>query len=448
MKLPVKAPTFFELMERGLNLTDVVNKMIGPEVGGVYEHWDHLRHLTPPSGLTTESWWAGIKLARMSSVRKLALLDKDDQPFRISVTGRMQHVLHFIDREAAGAILGADLVDDETTRKRYLLRSLIEEAMTSSQLEGASTTRSIAKEMLATGRQPRDRSEQMIYNNFAMMQALRGWRDRPLTVDGIFEMHRLIMRDALDDPTQAGRFRTSEDNVIVQDRGDPTITLHVPPPASELPERLQALCEFANAPNDDNFLHPVIRAIAIHFQIGYDHPFCDGNGRTARALFYWSMLRSGYWLTEYLSISSVLKKAPAKYVRSYLYTESDESDLGYFVTHQLSVIQEAVNGLRGYMAKKGRERRQAEALLRPGSPLGAALNHRQRALLLHAVRRPDSVYEIAGHQAEHRISYPTARADLLGLSKLGLLTKHKLGKGFAFYPAKDLAARLELDDGS
>lgn len=448
MKLPVPAPTFHELLSRGLSLNDIVNKGIGPEVDGVYEHWDHLRHLTPPEGLTSESWWAGIKLARMGIARTLPLRDKDQRPFSISVSGRMHHALHFIDREAAGAILGADRVDDETIRKRYLLRSLIEEAMTSSQLEGASTTRSIAKEMLATGRQPRDRSEQMIYNNFNMMQALSGWRDRPLTVSGIFEMHRLIMQDALDDPAQAGRYRTSEDNVIVQDRGDPTITLHVPPSAKELPDRLQALCDFANAPNDDDFLHPVIRAIAIHFQIGYDHPFCDGNGRTARALFYWSMLHSGYWLTEYLSISSVLKKAPAKYVRSYLYTESDESDLGYFVTHQLSVIQEAVNGLRQYMAKKGRERAQAEALLRPGSPLGTVLNHRQRALLLHAVRRPDSVYEIGGHQTEHRISNPTARADLLGLAKLGLLTKQKRGKGFAFFPAKDLAARLEKDDGA
>lgn len=158
------------------------------------------------------------------------------------------------------------------------------------------------------------------------------------------------------------------------------------------------------------------------------------------------MLRSDYWLTEYISISSVLKKAPARYVRAYLYTESDESDLSYFVSHQLGVIQEAVNGLRGYMARKARVRSQADALLRPGSPLGAALNHRQRALLLHAVRRPDSVYEIAGHQAEHSVSNPTARADLLGLCELGLLTKRKRGKGFAFSPVKDLAARLERGD--
>jgi Fic family protein len=447
MKLPVEAPSIQALMKEPVGVGDLLGHGIGPEVDGIYEHWDHLRHLQPPSGMTVSGWWFAIKLARMTISRPLPLLDKDGEPFKVSITSSMQRKLHFVDREAAGAILGADLVDDESTKKRHLFRSLIEEATTSSQLEGASTTRQIAKEMLTTGRPPRDRSEQMIYNNFDAMQALRHWRERPLTIERIFEMHRRLMHEAIDEPGQAGRFRLAEDNVIVQDRFDPTITLHIPPPASELPQRLQALCDFANASNDDhNFLHPVVRAIAIHFQMGYDHPFCDGNGRTARALFYWSMLRSGYWLSEYISISSVLKKAPAKYITSYLYTESDDSDISYFVAHQLTVIEEAINGFHAYMARKASERKQAESLLRPGSPLGAQLNHRQRALLLHAIRHPDSVYEIAGHQSAHRIAYPTARNDLLELARLGLASKERRGKGFIFSPAPDLANRLKHQD--
>ncbi|WP_234987842.1 Fic family protein [Novilysobacter spongiicola] len=374
----------------------------------------------------------------------MPLNDKSGKPFTVSITGTMHRKLHFLDREAAGAIQAAALVDDQTARKHYLMRSLIEEAMTSSQLEGASTTRRVAKELLSTGRAPRDRSEQMIFNNYAMMQSLRSLGDQALSVELILKMHRLLMVDALDDPGQAGRLRTAEDNVVIQDRADPTITLHVPPPAAELPERLQALCDFANGGDSGEFLHPIVRAIAIHFQIGYDHPFCDGNGRTARALFYWSMLRSGYWLSEYVSISSVLKKAPQQYVRAYLHTESDGTDLSYFVAHQLDVIIAAVEGLRGYLARKGRERNQAEALLRPGSPLGARLNHRQRSILLHAIRHPDSVYEIAGHQAAHRVTYPTARADLLGLVELDLLRQDRRGKAFIFLPARDLAQRLDV----
>lgn len=444
MKLPVPAPQLQALLGSGkVRFDRIIGKGIGPEVDGIYEHWDHLRHLSPPGGLTLDSWWAGIKFARAALARPLPLLDKHGQPFKVSVTSTILRKLHFLDREAAGLILGADQDDDASIRRRHLVRSLIEEAMTSSQLEGASTTRRVAKEMLSTGRAPRDRSEQMIFNNYAAMQSIGGLRDRLLTVPMILEIHRRLMADALDDPDEAGRLRTTADNIVIQDRGDPTIILHVPPPADQLPTRLQALCDFANDGNDGEFLHPIIRAIAIHFQIGYDHPFCDGNGRTARALFYWSMLKSGYWLSEYVSISSVLKKAQAQYVRAYLHTESDGSDMTYFIDHQLDVVMRAVNSLRAYLARKGRERRQAETLLKPASRLGAKLNHRQRALLLDAVKHPDKRYTIAGHQAAHRVTYATARSDLLGLHRLKLLGKRRGGKAFAFHPLPDIAKRLD-----
>ena len=58
------------------------------------------------------------------------------------------------------------------------------------------------------------------------------------------------------------------------------------------------------------FIHPMIRSIILHFWLAYDHPFVDGNGRTARALFYWSMLRHGYWLFEFISISQIILKGP------------------------------------------------------------------------------------------------------------------------------------------
>jgi len=223
--------------------------------------------------------------------------------------------------------------------------------MTSSQLEGAGTTRVVAKDMLRSGRKPRYHGERMIYNNYLAMQELKRWRDQPLTPDAVFEIRRLITSDTLEEPSQAGRFRTAADNVVVED--ETGRVLHLPPNAEELPQRLRSLCDFANGVHDgEGFLHPVVRAIALHFQIGYDHPFCDGNGRTARTLFYWSMLRSGYWLTEYLSVSSVFKNAKAQYLRSYLQTESDESDLSYFVDHHLEVIVDAIDNLHGYLARK------------------------------------------------------------------------------------------------
>jgi Fic family protein len=422
----------------------VLRRGIGPEVAGEYLHWDRLRHLTPPEGLDHELWWLAIKQARQAIAKPLPLRDKQGHAFTLSVTDSLHRRLHFLDREAAGSILGIGPDDDRDVRDRYLIRSLIEEAMTSAQLEGASTTREVAKDMLHSGRPPRDHGERMIYNNYIAMRQLQKWRRQPLTPEAVFEIHRLLTLDTLDDPSAAGRFRRADEAIRVYDHRDGSV-LHEPPPADELAERLRALCDFANAVDGRDFLHPVLRAIALHFQLAYDHPFVDGNGRTARALFYWSMLRNGYWLTEYLSISSVLRKAPGQYARAFLHTETDGADLGYFADHQLQTLEAAVNGLRDYVARKTRERQQAETLLKPTSTFGARFNHRQRELLLDALRHPDRHYRIAIHQSEQRVTYQTARTDLLGLESAGLLRRQRRGNAYVFRPVADLAQRLERE---
>ncbi len=442
MKIPVTPPSFGSLLRaHPRTLGELLSRRIGPEVRGAYEHWDHLRHLTPPQGLTLEQWWLGIKLARNAAARDLPLADAEGRPFRIAITDSMASKLHLITQQASGSLRGLDQIEDERGRQKFVMRSQIEEAMTSSQLEGAGTTRAVAKEMLRSGRNPKDRSEQMIYNNFLAMQELRRWKDRPLTPETVLEIHRLVTDGTLDDPGQSGRLRMQDDNVVIEDEAGRL--LHLPPAAHELPQRLQALCDFANGVNEEGFLHPVVRAIALHFQIGYDHPFCDGNGRTARALFYWSMLRSGYWLAEFLSISSVFKQAKAQYLRAYLHVETDEADLGYFVDHHLNVIVQAMDGLHGYMAKKVRERNNAETLLKPTSKLGTKLNHRQRELLLDAVRHTGKVYRIDRHMQVHGVTYQTARTDLSALAELKLMHRQQIGRAFIYTPVVDLAEKLK-----
>lgn len=442
MKLPVAPPSWNDLVARNRDqLGSILSRHLGPEVKGKYEHWDHLRHLTPPEGLTVEQWWLGIKFARITLQRRLPLADKAQQPFTVALSDGVQRQLFLVARDAAGALRGEEQIQSDTLRERYLVRSLMEEAMTSAQLEGAATTTLVAKDMLRSGRQPRDYGERMIWNNYAAMRELKTWRQRPLTPDAIFEMHRMLTDGTLEDAGSAGRLRRADEDIVVEDETGQV--LHVPPPARELPARMRALCDFANQGDDDeHFIHPVVRAILIHFQIAYDHPFCDGNGRAARALFYWSMLRAGFWMAEYLSISSILRQAPAQYMRSYLYTESDSSDATYFVSHQLDVLLKAIEGVHQYIARKQRDHADAEALLKPGSKLARRLNHRQRALLLNALKNPDKPYTIEVHRRTHDTAYQTARADLLGLVEAGLMKQYRQGKAYVFVAHPKLGGKL------
>jgi Fic family protein len=188
------------------------------------------------------------------------------------------------------------------------------------------------------------------------------------------------------------------------------------------------------------FIHPVVRAIILHFWLAYDHPFADGNGRTARALFYWSMLQQKYWLCEFISISSILKKGPAKYGRAFLHTETDENDLTYFIIYHLEVIQKAIKELQKYVSEKTKTIRLTESILRNSE---MKLNHRQVSLLSHALRNSSAEYSIKAYQNTHNIVYQTARADLLYLEEKGLLVKRQVGRRFSYFPAEQINKRLE-----
>ena len=203
------------------------------------------------------------------------------------------------------------------------------------------------------------------------------------------------------------------------------------------------MCEFANQKESEEFVPPAMRAILLHFWLAYDHPFIDGNGRTARVLFYWSMARSGYWLCEYVSISRILKKARAQYARAYLYSESDENDVTYFVLYQLKVLLVAIAELHNYLARKALEIQEAEYLVRKASAMHGTLNPRQLALVNHALKTLNAKYTVQSHQKSHNISYETARSDLRGLSAEGLLEQRKSGRAFVFMPIPNLRAMLE-----
>jgi Fic family protein len=418
-------------------LEAIIKADIRPVVDGKYRHWDTLRQLTPPEGLSSDEWWLGIKLARSSIWHKLPLTDADGRQFVYCMPDPAHEMTHLIDRRASGEIAVSEVVTNPEMRNRYIVSSLIEEAITSSQLEGASTSRAVAKEMLRSGRQPRDHSERMIFNNYRAMNTVRTWKDQPLSPDRVLDLHRIVTEGTLDNPDAAGRLqRPDEIRVRVFDRATGE-SRHVPPPAIQLPERLERMCRFANDEPYEGFLHPVVRSVLLHLWLGYDHPFEDGNGRTARAVFYWSMLKHGYWLTEFLSISTLLNRAPGRYSRAFLYTETDDLDATYFIVNQLKIICRSIDELHGYLARKVHEVRQTERLLRQ-----ADLNHRQIALLSHALRHPDAEYTFRSHQTSHGVVYQSARTDLLDLVKRELLTRRSVGNRYVFRPAVDLGERL------
>jgi Fic family protein len=440
MRTPKKAPGLYDVLAGPTDLQRIIGLSSSLPTTGKYLHWDILRHLKPPEGYSREEWWAVLKLRRQGQAKRVPLTDSQGKPFTYSTVDPTTEMLQKIDQGAGGFIRMPDQITNPEVKEQYHVSSLIQEAITSSQLEGAATTRSVAKEMIRTGRPPRDKSEQMILNNFLTLRRISDLKGKPLSIDLILEIHRIITEKTLEHDSAAGRFRLpNERNAVVDMYGE---VFHDPPPAAQLADRMQLMCDFANGKTPEEFVHPVIRSIILHFWLAYNHPFVDGNGRVARALFYWSMLRHGYWLFEFVSISQIILKAPAKYGRAFLYTETDDNDLTYFLLQQLNVIGRAIKELHAYIKRKTSMLQAIESRLR-GMTI---LNHRQQALISHALRHPHQRYTISSHQMSHNVVYQTARTDLLDLEHHGLLIGRKVGRTWYFTASPDIEEKLSRLD--
>lgn len=418
--------TFVRLVNVGATLND-----------GRYLHWNDIRRRKPPDGLTVEQWWAGMRLARHQQSRPTELLDVQGRPFSYSLVDPILKSLHNLDLRATGRSAAPAVVMDRTTRDRYKVRGLIEEALSSAQLEGASTTRVVAKQMLRSGRNPLDRSERMIFNNYRAINFIKEAASENLTAELLLQMHARLTEDTMEDPRDGGRFQQPDETRVSVVAWHSDEVVFAPPPAEQIPERIERMCEFAND-GEESFTHPLVKAILLHFWLAYIHPFVDGNGRAARALFYWSALRAGYWLTEYVSISEIVLKAPAKYAHAFLHAETDSNDLTYFLIHQLGVLRRAFEELAIYVDET-LERMQAAERLAGELP---GLNHRQRAVLGHALRNPKHRYTYKSHANSHSIVLQTARTDLLGLTIHGLLDADVEGRRRVFISPDDLGDRL------
>lgn len=440
MRMPAPAPNLFALMnEAGDRRLSVLVSDIGMLVSGKYLHWDDLSYRDPPSSFSHREWWLGIKLARMGSQEHMPFVRKSGPPFILVHAKPVLKGLHEIDRKlgVSGYQDGvADLLGNGA--KQLLVNSVLEEAIRSSQLEGASTTRRRAKEMIRNQATPENRSERMILNNYRAMLRVDDLAGAGLTKEGVFELHKILVEDTLDDPTKAGRFREDKDNIVVGLNSYSDETAHVPPPAAELPERLDRLVAFANGKSPDDWMHPVLRALIIHFMIGYDHPFIDGNGRVARALFYWSMLREGYGLAKYLAVSKILREAPSQYGKSFLHTETDSGDLTYFVVHQIHVILRSIEALTGYVERQQNRIHEVRRQLH-GAP---GFNDRQLRLLEHAMRNPGFRYSVQSHARSHRVAPSTARADLMELVQNGFLIRAGHGRQHGFIALRDMQSAI------
>ena len=397
-----------------------------------YLYWDKIKYLKDKKLSLIKTninqshlLWFIIKIRReMSS--KIDYIFSDlysDTDFFIeyayNVNESLQQKLHYLDFNFGAGLQKEQLLTD-LDRQDYLNNALMEESIFSSMIEGATTTRMKAKDMLRKKKKPKNKSEQMILNNYKTIQYISDHQSEDISIEKLFEIHRLVTEETLD-KDNVGVFRNNNEiNVVNELTGE---IVHTPPNHEELEGLMNSFCEFFNNNPKEDFIHPIVKGSILHFLIGYIHPFVDGNGRTARAIFYWYLLKNGYWLTEYMSISRVIMKTKTQYEKAYIYTEIDDMDVTYFIHYQVKVLLKAFEELKTYVAKKKKEQSKLSKYLR-----FEGINERQAIILQKIEEDSNRFFTVKEIENTFGITNQTARTDIEELVELNFLKKIAVNK--------------------
>ncbi|ELA7934505.1 Fic family protein [Vibrio parahaemolyticus] len=407
----------------------------GFDSNGNYLHWNEFQYRSREfKGDQKAAAWHALKIRR--GLNNISLFDEKGNPFQLSA-GSLDAKLYQIDKQ----LKLEDLPLSAHEKKIHLVKSVImEEAISSAQLEGAVTTRKVAKEMLETAREPKDDSERMIINNWRLIMMADELKDVELTPELISGFNGIATDGVLENEHVAGQYR--KDAVVVGDMANGRI-IHEAPEHKHVLKLIEQLCDFANTDHTTSakFIHPIVKACILHFMIGYIHPFMDGNGRTARAIFYWFILKHGYENFKYVSISAPLKLAPAKYVRSYVCTETDDNDLTHFVDYQLTIIIKAIERFNEYIKSKLEDTREVRELL-DDSKLKGVLKPPHIMILTKGLETAGRVFLVKEIQSDFDVSHTSARKYLEKLVELKLLFKSKDGNENTYIAPADLKERL------
>ncbi|MDO8610665.1 MAG: Fic family protein [bacterium] len=427
-----------QIIENYLKNQDAYVNFVNKTSENNYYYWDAVKYLTPPLNLNPIEAWYIIKLVRNISSKNTVIKAENGKYFTWYRPNYTDEYLHKIDMKFGGEIFTHyQNIITPYGKQKLLTKSIIEEAIASSQLEGAAITTPVAKKLILENRSPKDKSERMIINNYRTMQAItENFKNQALSNEMLLELHKLITKDTLDSDKQ-GRYRKDDDNITVNDQMK--YIYHTPPNMNFLKEQISELIKYANDENEKDFIHPIIKAIFIHFWLGYLHPFYDGNGRIARTLFYWYLLRKEYWAIQYLPISLVIKNAATQYGMSYIHSEQDDLDITYFYDFHIKKIMEAMKNFEIYIKKKSSENTTIQSKL-AGT---FQLNDRQYELLRYLTVKDEGSYITpTSFITLYKVSRETTNKDLKKLEKLNLIEKKRFGKNVRYFATKLLYQKI------
>lgn len=370
-----------------------------------------------PVSISIQQFWPELEKERRKRGQELPLLAQNGKPFWFVLTGGIEKQC-----DAIAELARRDIAFTGPEFDALFQDAVVDEAVYSSVIEGAFTSREQAIDFIRQNKQPRNKSEQMVKNNYDALTYVLEHLEDEISEETILQIAQIVTRSAAE--VQVNGYRNGA--VYVTGREG---VVYTPPQADAVPEMMRSLVTFIQKSE----LHPLLKACIAHFYFVYIHPFGDGNGRTARALSYMMLLQSGYDFFRYFSISGIVAEERGKYYRSMRNVENSDGDMTYFIDAYSGMLARTVEQMENhlkYHVIAGQKLKELEQ--------NSTLNERQLKGAKWLLESSGSNVTVEIWRKKYKVVTETARRDLLALCDAGLLVRELDGRKAVFRVLREL----------
>jgi Fic family protein len=308
------------------------------------------------------------------------------------------------------------------------------EAVQSSRIEGTQASLTDIFYYEASKEKPKNSDILEVLNYVkAMNYGFSRIKELPLSLRLIREIHQKLMEGVRGDTLNPGEFRTTQNWI-----GPPGCTLndatYVPPPVDEMNKLLNQLEKFLYA---EDPLAPLVKCALIHYQFEAIHPFLDGNGRVGRLLITFYLYQRGFLYYPILYLSDFFERHRDKYYDLLLGVSQSgnwKEWLNYFVSgvaEQSKAAEETGHAILN-LQKSYRQLLQKKSV---PTPVFKLLD----MLFVNPIVSLNGISEFL------KVTWPTAKASVQQLIKLGMLEEISGRKRNRIYCAKELLGIITKD---
>ncbi len=364
-----------------------------------------------PLSVPIAAFWPKLAAARRERAVELPLQEQNGNNFWFVLSPSIERQVDTISAAARREWLLSPFLSEQ-----LMENAVIDEAVYSSMIEGAFTSRQQAEKLLRGSNAPANKSEQMVKNNYDALTWVLSHLEEEITADTLIQIAAILTKDASDAPVTGFR----EGPVYVVGREG---LIYTPPESAAVPGMVDSLLAFIR----QSSLHPVLKASIVHFYFVYAHPFEDGNGRTARALSLMLLLQEGFDVFRTFSISGIVAKERGRYYKAIRDVEEGEGDMTYFIDRYSDMLSRAVQGMEHQVRYHLMAQQRVEELDKLG-----VLNERQLKGAQWLLGQEKGQITVDAWKKKYRTATETARQDLLLLTEAGLLSRRMEGRRAIF----------------